>query len=160
DQYGNTVTSPQTVTLTTSSAGGSFRNIADTTTITTVTSSGGTASFKYRDNNTGTPTITAAVGSVSATQGETIQDTTPPTVLSINRVGATPSNASSVQFAVTFSENVSGVDLTDFGLLTTGVIGASKSSVTGSGASYIVTVNTGSGDGMIGLNVVDDDSIV
>src|SRR5207302_1336245 len=49
--------------------------------------------------------------------------------------------------------------LSDFALATTGVSGASKSSISGSGASYTVTVNTGSGDGTVGLNLVDDDSI-
>src|SRR5206468_6083811 len=53
-----------------------------------------------------------------------------------------------------------GVDASDFSLATTGVSGASVSTVSGSGTTYTVTVNTGSGDGSVGLNLVDDDSIV
>ncbi|HKS26160.1 MAG TPA: lamin tail domain-containing protein [Thermoanaerobaculia bacterium] len=83
----------------------------------------------------------------------------PPSVLSINRAGSSPTNAASVSFTVTFSESVTGVDASDFALATSGVTGASISGVTGSGP-YTVTVNTGSGDGTVGLNFVDDDSVV
>jgi hypothetical protein len=44
-------------------------------------------------------------------------------------------------------------------LTTTGLAGASVSAVTGSGTTYTVTVNTGSGNGTIRLDVVDNDSI-
>src|SRR5262249_30070167 len=82
-----------------------------------------------------------------------------PFVLSINRAGADPTNAASVTFTVTFNVSVTGVDSTDFALATTGVSGASISGVSGSGATYTLTVNTGTGDGTIGLNLVDNDSI-
>src|SRR5207244_4886894 len=58
-----------------------------------------------------------------------------------------------------FSESVSGVDTTDFALAASGVSGASITGVSGSGTIYTVAVNTGSGDGTLGLNLVDDDSI-
>src|SRR5207302_972410 len=80
-------------------------------------------------------------------------------VQSISRHSGSPTNAASVQFDVSFSESVSGVDLSDFALQTTGVSGASKASISGSGSSYTVSVDTGSGDGTVGLNLVDDDSI-
>jgi hypothetical protein len=77
---------------------------------------------------------------------------------------ASPANSVIVRFRVTFSENVTGVDLSapiiDFTLNTAGVTGASIAGITAeSGASYIVQVNTGSGNGTIQLYVVDDDSI-
>jgi hypothetical protein len=59
-----------------------------------------------------------------------------------------------------FSESVTGVDASDFTLTTTGVSGAAVSGVSGTDAVYTVTVNTGTGDGTIRLDVVDDDSIV
>ncbi|MBV5347419.1 hypothetical protein JZU46_04295, partial [bacterium] len=56
---------------------------------------------------------------------------------------------------------VSGVDASDFVLITSGgLTGASLTDVSGSDNAYIVSVNTGSQDGVIGLNVKDDDSIV
>ncbi|MBX3037140.1 MAG: trypsin-like serine protease [Anaerolineales bacterium] len=84
----------------------------------------------------------------------------PVQVSSILRAGSNPTNASSITFNVTFSKSVSNVDVSDFSLTTSGVAGASISQVNGSGSSYTVTVNTGSGDGTIRLDVVDDDSIL
>jgi hypothetical protein len=84
-----------------------------------------------------------------------------PTVSSILRADANPTNAASVNFKVNFSEAVSGVDSSDFTLTTSGALsGASITSVSGSGNSYTVSVNSGSQDGGLGLNVKDDDSIV
>ncbi len=71
-----------------------------------------------------------------------------------------PTNAATVAFSITFSEAVTGVDAGDFSLASSGVTGASISGVSGSGATRTVTVNTGSGSGTIGLNLVDNDSIV
>src|SRR5438132_4803256 len=89
-----------------------------------------------------------------------IVDKTAPTVTSINRVGSTPTNAASVQWTVTFGESVTGADTADFALAPTGITGASFTSVTGTGASYTVTTGTGTGDGTLGLNLVDNDTIV
>ena len=90
-----------------------------------------------------------------------IADTTPPVVQSITRAGANPTFAASVGFTVTFSKPVSGVDTTDFVLSANGVTGASVTSVSGSGASYTVTVDTGTaGMGTLRLDLVDDDTIM
>src|SRR5918995_1449474 len=89
-------------------------------------------------------------------------DKTAPQVTSVTRGGSTPTNASSVSWTVQFSESVSGVGAGDFGLTTTGTIsGASVTSVSPAGpaSSYVVTALTGTGDGSIGLNLTDDDSI-
>ncbi|PYR17986.1 MAG: hypothetical protein DMF98_26320, partial [Acidobacteria bacterium] len=104
----------------------------------------------------------AGVGNTvsTSTDNTVTYDATAPSVSSINRATSTPTNLANVQFAVTFSEVVTGVDASDFSLATTGVSGASVSTVSGSGTTYTVTVNTGSGDGSVGLNLVDDDSIV
>jgi phosphatidylserine/phosphatidylglycerophosphate/cardiolipin synthase-like enzyme len=81
-------------------------------------------------------------------------------VSSVTRAGSPSTAATSVDFVVDFSESVTGVDASDFTLTTTGVSGASITGVSGSGATYTVTVNTGSGNGTIRLDVVDDDSIL
>jgi len=80
-------------------------------------------------------------------------DTVAPGVVSSTRVNANPTNLASVDFAVTFSESVTGVDTSDFSLVTSGVTGASITGVSGSGAVRTVTVNTGSGTGTIRLDV-------
>jgi Domain of unknown function (DUF4347)/Bacterial Ig-like domain/RTX calcium-binding nonapeptide repeat (4 copies) len=87
-------------------------------------------------------------------------DKTPPVVSAITRSAAETLNANSVAYTVTFSQNVTGVDLEDFAIAATGITGASISSVSAIDArNYTVTLNTGSGDGTLGLNVVDNDSI-
>jgi len=87
----------------------------------------------------------------------------PPSVTSIVRSNPTSSftNASSVIFGVNFSQPVTGVDISDFTLTTTGVTGASITSVGGTDntSTRTVTVNTGTGDGTIRLNLIDDDTI-
>src|SRR5204863_10207021 len=88
-------------------------------------------------------------------------DRTPPTVTSITLAAANPSNASSVTWTVTFSETVTGVDTSDFALAAPGWGGAPAiTGVSGSGTTYTVTASTGTGSGTLGLNLVDNDSIV
>ncbi|HMM99089.1 MAG TPA: choice-of-anchor Q domain-containing protein, partial [Anaerolineales bacterium] len=82
-----------------------------------------------------------------------------PSVMSITRADPNPTNAASVNFTATFSEAVTGVDAGDFDLTTTGVTGASITSISGSGATYTVTVNTGTGSGTIRLDVLASSDI-
>jgi hypothetical protein len=84
----------------------------------------------------------------------TTVDTTPPAVLSITRVGASPTRAASVSWTVTFSESVTGLTAAKFDLAQTGVSGATITDLTGSGTTYTVTASTGTGDGDLGLNFV------
>ena len=59
------------------------------------------------------------------------------------RADASPTGAATVNYTVSFSESVTGVDASDFSLTTTGAVsGASVGTVTGSGALYNVAVNT------------------
>ncbi len=86
----------------------------------------------------------------------------PPSVNSSVRVGTNPTNAASVQFTVSFSEAVTGVDSSDFSVVNAGttVTGASVTGVTGSGTTYTVTVNSGTGNGTLRLDVIDDDTVI
>jgi hypothetical protein len=77
--------------------------------------------------------------------------------------GITPasSSAASVNFTVAFSKPVTGVDVYDFSLTTTGsVSGAAVSGVSGTGSIYTVAVTIGSGSGAIRLNLMDNNSIL
>jgi hypothetical protein len=65
-----------------------------------------------------------------------------------------------VSFIVIFSEAVTGVDTSDFSLVTgAGLTGASITGVSGSGTTYIVSLTAGSGSGSIHLDLLDNDSI-
>jgi len=97
----------------------------------------------YATNSTGT--------SYGAQQSFTTP--APVTVSSASAASASPTNATTVSYTVKFSTSASSVTASAFDLITTGVTGASISSVTGSGTTYTVTVNTGSGDGTIQLRV-------
>jgi hypothetical protein len=81
-------------------------------------------------------------------------------VASIVRTSVNNTNATTVDFLVTFTEPVAGVDATDFALTKSGISGGAITNVDGSDESYVVTVSTGSGNGTIRLDLVDDDSIV
>lgn len=83
-----------------------------------------------------------------------------PAVASVRAWDESPTNAITVQYAVTFSQEVTGVDPADFALTVTGVSGARVRSVRGSGNTFIVEVDTGIGDGTLRLDVIDNDSII
>lgn len=109
-------------------------------------------------NSVGNKLGGAGVGNGSFTKGTTvIVDKSIPAVVSITRAGASPSNASTVDFTVSFSEPVTGVDLTDFSLASGA--GAQLASVNGAGNVYTVSVATGAGDDSLRLDFVDNDSV-
>jgi len=145
-------------------SGADFSLTTDATT--PVISNGGTTTFTitFDPSVAGLRTGTVSIANDDSDENPhnfSIQGTgdTNPTVLSVTRTDANPTGAASIDFTVTFSEAVIDVATGAFTLTTTGVSGASVSSMSGSGDTYIVTVNTGSGDGTIRLNVIDNDSI-
>lgn len=85
-----------------------------------------------------------------------------PYVVSINRASAdNPGNGVSVDFTVTFSQSVTGVDASDFIITTTGTVAnTSITNVNGSGTTWTVTINSGdTPPGTIRLDLIDDDTI-
>lgn len=83
-----------------------------------------------------------------------------PFLISSLRADPSPSAAASVRFLVTFSEPVSGVDAADFVLSTSGLSEAGITSVIGFDLNYVVTVNSGNGNGSLRLDLLDNDSIL
>ena len=78
----------------------------------------------------------------------------PVSVSSVIRASPNPTGAATVDFTVTFSAPVSNVTASAFSITTTGGIsGVYTSNVTGSGTTYTVTVNTGTGNGTLQLGV-------
>ena len=103
---------------------------------------------------------TDAAGNKSAdasyffTVDTTLVDTTAPTVLSIARASPNPTSVSSVEYTVTFSESVTGVNVSDFSLESAPTItGAAIDNIVGSGSTWTVTVNTGTGNGVVKLGI-------
>ena len=83
-----------------------------------------------------------------------VVDHTAPTLQTITLLDPNPNNQNLVQFLATFSEPVLNVLTTNFGIDAVGVTGAVIDSIAGGGAVYTITVDTGTGDGTIGLNGV------
>ncbi len=83
-----------------------------------------------------------------------------PTVTAITRTKSSPTRLNQINFKVKFSHNVTAIDLKDFALTTTYKIsGASIISLTGNNDTYIVSVNTGTGDGTIRLDLINNHTI-
>jgi len=103
-----------------------------------------------------------SLGNDSATYNTAISqnadaiDASIPTVSSIVRdqPASALTNAASVSWTVSFSENVSSVDSSDFTLTTSGSAGGTISNVTAvSGSAYTVTVSSATGDGTLRLDL-------
>lgn len=120
------------------------------------------ADFSNRNFATGTRSITAfstdLAGNVSPVSDlftMTI-DIVAPTLSSIARADANPTTASSVDFTVTFSEEVHGLSLSNFDLVFTDTQNANLVSVSAtSGTRITVTVDNITGSGTFGLNLSD-----
>jgi hypothetical protein len=116
-----------------------------------VTFSGGSATTAQPDifwsdgTSTGNGTVVQRTVSIPLTSG--------PSVSTIAPASSPAVNATSMSFTVTFSEAVSGVDASDFTLTATGGVLGTIASVSGSGTTYTVTVNTISGTGSLRLDL-------
>ncbi|MBR7748503.1 DUF4347 domain-containing protein, partial [Undibacterium baiyunense] len=115
---------------------------------TNIVSNGG--SIKDAGGNNASLTL----NSVASTAGVLV-DGTAPTVLSINRVSSTPTNTSTLDFQVNFSENVASnvVDIGDFSLSTTGMVNGSIASVSGSNNLWTIRIDNVSGNGTLRLDL-------
>jgi hypothetical protein len=125
----------------------------------TTIQSSGTATVTFTANAAGTGSANAVVDNQSATAVVTI----PTGIVSINRVQNTPTNLSSVQWTVTFTNAVSGVNVANFSLNFSGLSSPLITSVTPVGGSpataWTVTASTGSGDGTLQLVMIAGDSV-
>ena len=80
-------------------------------------------------------------------------------VTSIVRTYEDPTSQFRVEYQVTFSKPVKGVDVSDFVLTTYGLTRARISRFDAIDGIYTVTIVTGDGNGALRLDLVDDDSI-
>ena len=121
----------------------------------------GNASSRIQANVTAGTTYYIEVAGYSALDVNTLSLNvsldTPPVITKIETKSPNPTSADTVEFLVTVSEPVTGVDINDF--QTYGLGGSHVTGVTGSGAAYTVTVNTGTSFGSLRLNVINNGSI-
>jgi hypothetical protein len=157
-----TVGQPVTFTATVSTTGG-----APTGTVTfldggsaigTGTLSGGHATFTTSALSNGPHTITASYAGDGGTNGSTSnvisQSITGANVTSITSLSTCPLEGFLTAWTVTLDIPVTGLSASNFSLASTGLIGASVVSVTGSGRTWKVIANTGTGfNDSLGLNL-------
>ncbi len=148
----------------TDTAAGTIASVSGSGSTYTVTVDGvsGDGTLRLDLNSSGTGIADAAgnaiAGGYASGQVYTIEHT-PPAVASITTVGSSPNSANSEQFTVTFTEAVTGVAAGDFALTTTNTPGGAAltdtgiSSISGSGATYTVTVGGVAGDGTMRLDL-------
>jgi hypothetical protein len=79
-------------------------------------------------------------------------------VASIVRASNNPNNFANVDFIVSFTESMTGVDASDF--MISGIPNANIINIQNVNPFYIVTVNTAMGDGTLKLDLIDDDSVL
>ncbi|MBE7195038.1 MAG: hypothetical protein INR66_21490, partial [Gordonia polyisoprenivorans] len=102
---------------------------------------------------------TNATFSVGQGIGTIVNDDESPMVTSIKATGALTNNASSDEFAVTFSKPVTGVSSSDFTITTTDAPGGTAlttggiTSITEDGTTYTVVVGGVAGDGTLRLDL-------
>ncbi len=127
----------------------------------TVTASTGTGSGTLGLNMSNATGVTPTLSGLPFT-GE-VYDIQQLAVSSMVLASFDPTTANTaVEWTVTFNAAASGVDVSDFVLVEAGgATGSSITGVAGSGTTWTVTADTGtSTSGTLGLNLVDDDSIV
>jgi predicted outer membrane repeat protein len=104
------------------------------------------------------------LSTASTSTDNTVTYTPTATVVSITRDNPSPTNANTVDFTVTISQNYSTNDLTllnDFSVVASpGISGAAIQSINHPVGSNTLTVrvNAGTGSGTIGIQVIDDSS--
>jgi hypothetical protein len=158
-------------------SGASIASVGGTGLTRTVTVNTGTGSGTLRldlvDNNTIRDSLLNVLGGPA---GNPVGDFTgemytitknPPYVVSINIANTNPTRENQVNFTVTFSESVTGVDAADFSVVNAGttVTGAVVLTVSGTGATRTVrvdptgTVNPLAEFGTLRLDLIDNDTI-
>ncbi len=119
-----------------------------------------TLQVKSGAGGSGVTDAQGTANTLASNTGTVLFDTVPPTVLTVTRVNSSPTNLAAVQYTVVFSKSVLNVVAADFTIPSAPLAGSlfpiagfSVSNVSGSGTTYTITLNTGSGDGTLGLNV-------
>lgn len=126
--------------------------------------SGGNIEYQPASNFTGSDSFTFHASDQTLNSNTTHVSITVlspyPSVISILRADPNPTPLATVRFTVTFSSPVTNIGLDDFSLAFSGSINPLLSSINGSGNVYTVTVTTGGPIGVLGLNLVDNNSII
>ena len=101
-----------------------------------------------------------AINTTGTAYGNTLSITTQTTIASLSSTATGNTNAQSLVFSLKTTQPVIGLTANAFSIIATGIDSASVSTVTGSGTSFIITMNTGKGNGTIRLQLTNDSEIL
>jgi hypothetical protein len=97
-----------------------------------------------------------AINSAGVSYGDTVRLVTQTEINFLNTVTFGKINIATASFTFKTAQPVTGLSAQNFSLTTTGVSNALITSISGAENAFTITVNTGSGDGTLGLNFVND----
>lgn len=100
-----------------------------------------------------------AVNAAGTMYSNVLNFTTATLIASFTRIHDSLSNRSSVDYKIVFANAITGLTSAAFALRSTGITGASISNITGSGTEWIITISTGTGDGSIILDFINEAGI-
>ncbi len=108
-------------------------------------------------NGFGSGIVDAALNAFTGLVVESwVMDTTAPNVVSIIRVDPSPTNASNVNWTVTFNEPIVTLAPANFSLINSGLGGVPAIvTVSGGGTTWNVNASTGTGNGTLGLDLTN-----
>ncbi|QDS98747.1 FG-GAP repeat domain-containing protein [Adhaeretor mobilis] len=156
--------------ITTGTVSGFVQSVTGSGTVRTITIANvvgeGTLRLDLNDDDSVLDLVGNALGGTGTNNGDFAGevytlDHLPPEVLGIVRFDAEAVYGAPLRFLVNFNESVIGVDSSDFEITTTDTASGTIGTITELlPSSYLVEIDNIEGEGTIGLNLVDDDSII
>jgi hypothetical protein len=101
-----------------------------------------------------------AINTTGTAYANAISLTTQTTISSFTTISSSVTNAQTVSFLLKTTQAITGLTNASFSLITEGIDSAYIASVTGSGTSFTVNVNTGKGDGTIRIQLTNDTNLL
>jgi hypothetical protein len=97
-----------------------------------------------------------AINAGGVAYGDSIRFITQTMITALHTTAAGITNAVTASFNFKTIQNIAGLTNANFSLVTNGISGAFITGITGSANTFTITVNTGTGNGTLGLHFIND----
>ncbi|MEO7531214.1 MAG: hypothetical protein ABIS69_07380, partial [Sediminibacterium sp.] len=97
-----------------------------------------------------------AINAGGIAYGDTVRFVTQTVITSLTATSTAKTNAATVTYSFKTVQTIVGLAASNFSLLPNGITGASITGITGSTNTFTITVNTGTGNGTLGLSFIND----
>ena len=84
----------------------------------------------------------------------------PVSINDIQSIADNPTNADTIQYAIKFGGNITGLNIANFQLKSFGLTNTKLIKINGTGSDYTATVFTGNGEGFFQLGIVNDNNLI